>query len=64
MSTWILWDPDWDRGAAPHLVGRRQRGRISIANSDSEALAYVNGAIDAAHRAVREQLGAGATVKA
>ena len=59
-----LWDPDWDRGAAPHLVGRRQRGRISIANSDSEALAYVNGAIDAAHRAVREQLGAGATVKA
>ena len=59
-----LWDPDWDRGAAPHLVGRRQRGRISIANSDSEALAYVNGAIDAAHRAVREQLGAGATAKA
>ena len=53
-----LWDPDWERGAAPHLVGRRQRGRISIANSDSEALAYVNGALDAAHRAVREQLGA------
>ena len=52
-----LWDPDWPKGAAPHAVGRRQRGRISIANSDSEALAYVNGAIDAAHRAVREQAG-------
>ena len=52
-----LWDPDWPKGAAPHVVGRRQRGRISIANSDSEALAYVNGAIDAAHRAVREQAG-------
>ena len=51
------WDPKWGRGAAPHLLGRRQRGRISIANSDSKALAYVNGALDAAHRAVREQLG-------
>ena len=51
------WDPNWGRGAAPHLIGRRQRGRISIANSDSEALAYLDGAIDAAHRAVREQLG-------
>ena len=30
-------------------------GRISIANSDSEAYAYVNAAIDAAWRAVEEQ---------
>jgi spermidine dehydrogenase len=34
-------------------------GRISIANSDAEAFAYVNGAMDAAVRAVDEQIGAG-----
>jgi spermidine dehydrogenase len=51
-----LWDePGWHRGAGPHVIGRQQVGRISIANSDSEAFAYVNGAIDAAYRAVREQ---------
>lgn len=51
-----LWDePGWSRGAGPHVVGRQQVGRISIANSDAEAFAYVNGAIDAAYRAVREQ---------
>ncbi|MEZ5560022.1 MAG: FAD-dependent oxidoreductase [Pseudomonadales bacterium] len=51
-----LWDdPSWSRGAGPHVIGRQQVGRISIANSDSEAFAYVNGAIDAAYRAVREQ---------
>ena len=33
------------------------RGRISIANSDSEAYAYVNAAIDSAWRAVEEQAG-------
>ncbi|GAB5414328.1 MAG: NAD(P)/FAD-dependent oxidoreductase [Congregibacter sp.] len=40
----------------PHLLGARQLGRISIANSDASAYAYVNGAIDAAYRATREQL--------
>ncbi len=51
-----LWDqPGWSRGAGPHVIGRQQIGRISIANSDSESFAYVNGAIDAAYRAVREQ---------
>jgi spermidine dehydrogenase len=51
-----LWDdPAFSRSAGPHVVGRAQIGRISIANSDSEAFAYVNGAIDAAYRAVREQ---------
>jgi spermidine dehydrogenase len=50
-----LWDdPSWGRGAGPHIVGRQQVGRIAIANSDSEQYAYVNGAIDAAYRAVRE----------
>ena len=52
-----LWDdPSWGRGAGPHVVGRQQIGRISIANSDSEQSAYVSSAIDAAYRAVREQL--------
>ena len=51
-----LWDdPTWSRGAGPHVVARQQIDRISIANSDSESYAYVNGAIDAAYRAVREQ---------
>jgi spermidine dehydrogenase len=40
----------------PHLDARRKIGRISIANSDASAFAYVNGAFDAAARAVREQL--------
>jgi spermidine dehydrogenase len=31
-------------------------GRISIANADASAYAYVNGAIDAADRAVNEQI--------
>jgi spermidine dehydrogenase len=51
-----LWDPPTaSRGAGPHVIGRQQIGRISIANSDAEAFAYVNGAIDAAYRAVYEQ---------
>jgi spermidine dehydrogenase len=50
-----LWDDAaWGRGAGPHVIGRQQVGRIAIANSDSEQYAYVNGAIDAAYRAVRE----------
>ena len=48
-------DPEWEEGQAPHEIGRAQFGRISIANSDSEAYAYVNAAIDAAWRAVEEQ---------
>jgi len=31
-------------------------GRISIANCDASAYAYVNGAIDASDRAVNEQI--------
>jgi spermidine dehydrogenase len=49
-------DPaDWGRDKGPHVAGRARIGRISIANSDAEAYAYVNGAIDAAVRAVDEQ---------
>jgi spermidine dehydrogenase len=36
------------------VIGRQQIGHISIANSDSEQYAYVNGAIDGGYRAVRE----------
>ena len=50
-------DPSWGPGKGPHVTGRAQMGRISIANSDASAYAYVDGAIDAAHRAVNEQLG-------
>ena len=49
-------DPALDRYHGPHIAGRAQIGRISIANSDSEAHAYIDGAIDAADRAVNEQL--------
>ena len=49
-------NPDYGRYNGPHIAGRAQIGRISIANSDSEAHAYVDGAIDAADRAVTEQL--------
>ncbi|WP_321395572.1 NAD(P)-binding protein [Emcibacter sp.] len=55
-----LWEPwGWvDKTEdGPHVLGRRQLGRISIANTDSQSLAYVNGAFDSAHRAVSEQLG-------
>lgn len=53
-----LFDPvGYGPGQGPHLLGARQLGRISIANSDAAAYAYVNGAIDAAWRAVQEQTG-------
>ncbi len=48
--------PDWGPDTGPHIAGRAQMGRISIANADASAYAYVNGAIDAADRAVNEQL--------
>jgi spermidine dehydrogenase len=52
-----LYDPpEWSREHGPHQTGAAQIGRISIANSDASAYAYVNGAFDAAHRAVKEQL--------
>ena len=50
-------DPEWEEGQAPHEIGRRQFGRISIANTDSEVTPLMNAAFDAAHRAVEEQTG-------
>ncbi|MBT5074957.1 MAG: NAD(P)-binding protein [Kordiimonadaceae bacterium] len=49
-------DPEYGPDKGPHIAGRAQIGRISIANSDASAYAYVNGAIDAAVRAVDEQV--------
>lgn len=48
--------PDWGPGNGPHITGRARIGRISIANSDASAYSYVDGAIDAACRAVNEQI--------
>jgi len=49
-------DDSFEDGSYPHEIGRRQSGRISIANSDAGASAYLNVAIDQAWRAVQEQL--------
>jgi spermidine dehydrogenase len=53
-----LWDPvDWalatpdDRAC---VIGRRQFGRISIANADAAGSSHTDAAIDMAHRAVAE----------
>jgi len=52
-----LYDPaDFGPEKGPHIRARAQIGRISIANSDSSAYSYVDGAIDAAVRAVKEQI--------
>lgn len=51
-----LFDPHWPRDERPCVVGRKQFGRISIANSDAGASAYTNVAIDQAYRAVQEQV--------
>jgi spermidine dehydrogenase len=48
-------DTEWPEGEAPHEIARKQFGRISIANSDSEARAYMDAAIDAGWRAAEEQ---------
>lgn len=51
-----LFDPQWPPGEAPHEIGRKPHGRITIANSDSGATAYTDVAINQAFRAVRELL--------
>ena len=51
-----LFDPRWAPDERPCVIGRKQFGRISIANSDAGASAYTNAAIDQAYRAVQEQL--------
>ncbi len=51
-----LFDPDWPADQRPCVLGRKPFGRIAIANSDAEANAYTQAAIDQAHRAVKEIL--------
>jgi spermidine dehydrogenase len=51
-----LFDPDIPEAERPHVVGRAQFGRITIANSDSGGGAYTDSAINQGHRAVKELL--------
>ena len=54
-----LFDPFWlEGGELPCVVARKPFGRIFIANSDADAYAYTDAAIDQAHRAVNELLAA------
>jgi spermidine dehydrogenase len=56
-----LWDPDFKEGQAPCEIGRKQFGRITIANSDAGAAAYTDIAMDQSYRAVNELIAAKAT---
>ena len=49
-----LWDPPFPPGTAPCEIARQPFGRIHIANSDAEAYAYTDAAINQGYRAVRE----------
>ena len=49
-----LFDPDWTEQEQPWVMGRKPFGRITIANSDAGAIAYTDGAIDQAYRAIQE----------
>jgi spermidine dehydrogenase len=51
-----LFDPEVPEAERPHVVGRAQFGRITIANSDSGGAAYTDSAINQGHRAVMELL--------
>ena len=51
-----LFDPAWKDGEQPWVLGRKQFGRIAIANSDAAATAETDAAIDQAWRAVGEIL--------
>jgi spermidine dehydrogenase len=51
-----LFDADVPEGERPHVIGRKQFGRIAIANSDSGGGAYTDSAINQGHRAVMELL--------
>jgi spermidine dehydrogenase len=52
-----LFDPDWSEEEKPWVLGRKQFGRIVIANSDAGGEAYTDAAIDQAYRAVGEIVG-------
>ncbi len=48
------WYDDWEDERYPHVRGRKPFGRITIANSDADANAMMEVAIEQAHRAVSE----------
>jgi len=52
-----LWDPPFPEGSAPCEIARAPFGHIHIANSDAQAYAYTDAAIDQAYRAVQEIVG-------
>jgi spermidine dehydrogenase len=52
-----LWDPRLPEAERPHLRARVRHGAIAIANSDAAAFAFMDAAIEQAHRAVGELLG-------
>ncbi len=49
-----LYDPPFPTGKAPHYTARRPWGNVTVANADAGASAYMNVAVDQAHRAVLE----------
>ncbi|HEY3850101.1 MAG TPA: FAD/NAD(P)-binding protein [Steroidobacteraceae bacterium] len=51
-----LFEPDLPEDRQPHVLGRAQFGRITIANSDAGGEAYTDSAINQGHRAVMELL--------
>jgi spermidine dehydrogenase len=53
-----LFDPDVPESERAYVLGRARFGRIAIANSDSGGGAYTDVAIEQAHRAVTELVGA------
>jgi len=48
--------PPSEPGSEPYVIARQRFGAIAIANSDSGGQAYMDSAIDQAHRAVQELL--------
>jgi len=54
MGRDTLTDPRWSEQETPWVIGRKPFGRITIANSDSDAVALTQVAIDQALRAVKE----------
>ncbi len=51
-----LFEPLVPEAQRPHVIGRARFGNITIANADSGAYGYTDGAIDQASRAVNELL--------
>ena len=49
-----LFDPEFPPGKEPHHIARLPWGKITIANADAGASAYLDSAVDQAYRAVEE----------